>query len=488
MRKSREIIRILGLLLVLVVWWAASGLPEEAVPEIREKLEMPITLEFRDVGLDYIMDFLTDATGVNIIASSDVHPKERKVTIRIKDMSLRNALNYILKGQGLSYRIEKNAIWVATPEEMEREEPETRIYSLQRGAGLFAEFGEVGGEGIELGAAAQVSKIKTIKDTLEESVSWSKGSKLVLDGRTGVLIITNTPSNLQTIENILYKLDITPIQILIEARFMEVEVTDLGELGIEWGLRSNAEDEGWMIERKGDRGRTEIKKGSGVYFTDFPAATKDLGFNLTYQGVLWHPQFDFVIHALEQTGKTKTLSCPRIIALNNQTATIKVVTEQIYSTSYELGVVWEDKDGDGERDPDELSIENVPTGFITREVGKLLRVTPSVGQDMKTITLTLVPEVSELSEDTYTYGTVTMPKFKSRSISTTVVIEDGQTVVLGGLITETDTKTTTKVPLLGDIPLLGRLFRKDSNDVTSRNLLIFVTASIVLPTGEIASR
>lgn len=460
--------------------------PLVSPPEIIKKLEIPVTVDLRDVALDHIFSFLTDQTGVNIIASNGAFAKEKKVTIRVKDMPLRNVLKYILKGQGLMYRIERNAVWVATPEEIGREQQETRIYSLHRGSGLFAEFGEArDGEG-GLGAAARVSKIKTIKDTLMEAVDWPKGSKLVLDERTGALIITNTPSNLQIIEGVLYKLDVTPIQVLIEARFMELEVTDLTELGIEWGLKEDAEDEGWMLERKGNRGRTEIKRGSGVYFEDFD--NQSLGFNLTYEGVLWHPQFDFVIHALEKTGKTKTLSCPRVTALNNQTATIEVITEDVYSTSFELGVEWEDEDDDGFRDDGELSIKNVPTGFVTREVGKILRVTPSVGRDMKTITLMLVPEVSSVSTTTYTYGTVTMPKFESRSVSTTVVIEDGQTVVLGGLIKETNTKTVTKVPLLGDIPILGRLFRKDNDDVTRKNLLIFITASIVPPTREVASR
>jgi type II secretory pathway component GspD/PulD (secretin) len=108
-----------------------------------------------------------------------------------------------------------------------------------------------------------------------------------------------------------------------------------------------------------------------------------------------------------------------------------------------------------------------------------------VGADRKTINLSLIPEVSEATADAFVYtGDVKLPKFTSRNLSTTVVANSGDTVVLGGMIKESRTKTVTKVPFLGDIPLLGAFFKKDADSIQRKNLLIFVTAKILSPSGE----
>lgn len=455
------------------------------VPEIRKRLRIPISVDFREVSLDYVLDFLSDATGVNIIAQKGINLEEKKVTIRVKDMPLESLLKYILKNQGLTYRIEKNAVWVTSLSEMEKEALETRVYFLNQGLAMFTEFsGQAAGVKEGLGGAPGISEIKTIKDTLEKAVSWPKDSKINLDERTGALIITNTPSNLEIIEELLYNLDTTPVQVLIEARFIEVDVTDLKELGMEWALSGN-----WAVTKDGGTPETRVTGGSGVNFTSFTGAPNE-GLNLTYQGILTRPEFSIVMHALEKTTRLKTLSAPKITTLNNQTATIEVVDEFVYPTRYEPSLIKEDLNSDGDfldtvGGVKETRFVNVPQGFETRNIGILLHVTPSVGRDKRTITLSLVPEVSEATANAFEYsGEVKLPKFTTRNLNTSIVVKNGETVVLGGLIKETDTKVRTKVPLLGDLPIIGMLFRKDSDSVQRRNLLIFVTANIVGPKGE----
>ncbi len=453
--------------------------PIVKIPEIRKRLKIPISVDFKDVGLDYVLNFLSEATSVNIVPSSGIDMAEKKVTIKIKDMPLEEALRYILKSQELVYRIEEDAVWVATKDEIDSEKIDTRVYFLNQGIGRFAEFtsvassGESSGEGGSKSSAAE-AEVKTLKDILENSVEWPKDSKLTLDERTGALIISNTPSNLEAIENLLYNLDITPMQVLIEARFLEVKVTDLDELGIEWKLNSM-----WgMNNNKSGNSVYGVAKNSGSDFSAF--SRSDEGFNLTYQGILSNPQFQAVMHALQEKQNVKTLSVPRITTLNNQTATMEVVDEYIYPTRYEASLVQYDINGDGDfDDAGETEWVNVPQDFVTRNVGILLHVKPSVGVDKKTITLALTPEVSE-DAGTFTYsGNVSIPNFTTRNLSTSVMVKNGETVVLGGLIKETNTNVKTKVPILGDIPLLGGLFRKSTDSKERRNLLIFVTASIM---------
>jgi general secretion pathway protein D len=227
-----------------------------------------------------------------------------------------------------------------------------------------------------------------------------------------------------------------------------------------------------------------IAQNSGVSFTDTTRQTE--GFNLTYQGILTKPQFQVVLHTLEETKKIKTLSSPRITTLDNQMATIKVVDEWIYPTRYEFQIVQFDLNGDGDfNDANETLYKNVPTDFVKRDVGILLRVTPSVGIGDETITLTLIPEVSDATAGYFSYtGDVSLPLFSSRNLSTSVVVSNGDTVVLGGLMKETQTKVATKIPILGDMPWIGKFFRKDTDSITRKNLLIFVTATIISPRSE----
>jgi len=167
-------------------------------------------------------------------------------------------------------------------------------------------------------------------------------------------------------------------------------------------------------------------------------------------------------------------------------ATMKVVDEWIYPTRYEFQIVQSDTNGDGDfNDAGETQYKNVPSDFVKRDVGILLRVTPSVGMDDDTITLTLIPEVSEGTAGYFSYtGGVTLPLFTSRNISTSVVVNNGDTVMLGGLIKETQTKVETRIPLLGDLPWLGKFFRKDTENTIRKNLLIFVTASVLSSSGK----
>jgi len=440
--------------------------PLVKVPQIRKRLEIPISVDFNDVELDYVLGFLSDATGVNIVLSSEIDTEEKRITIRIKDMPLEEALRYILKSQDLIYRIEEDAVWVATREELDNEAVETRVYFLNQGIGKFVDFAGGGSE-----------EVKTIKDILENAVDWPKDSKLNLDDRTGALIISNIPSNLEIVENLLYNLDVTPVQVLIEARFLEVVVTDVDELGFEWKLNSP-----WgMTQTNAKQDIHGFASNSGVDFSNF--SNQDYGFNLTYQGILSHPQFQAVLHAFQQKQNVKTLSSPRITTLNNQTATIEVIDEFIYPTRYEVSLVQYDINGDGDfDDAGETEWANIPQDFVTRDVGILLHVKPSVGVDGKVITLALTPEVSEQDTTTSSYsytGSVSIPNFKTRNLSTSVIIGSGETVVMGGLIKESNTNTKTKVPFLGDLPLVGGMFKKNYDSVERRNLLIFVTAKVL---------
>ncbi len=450
------------------------------IPEIKKKLQKKISANFQDVPLVDILKFFADQVNINIIPSASVLSQSYTTSIEFKDMTLESALKYLLKSFGLVYQIDEEAIWITTPDEMEKEPMETKVYHLNKGIGLYTKFSTSSSSSVDLGSGAQVSEVKTLKDVLDESVDWPSGSKLVLDERTGTLIVTNSPMNIKKVDEILWNLDVVPLQVLIEAKFLEVDVTDLQELGVEWKLAN----EDWAVKSKGGSFAQGVAQNSGTDFTDFTHASE--GLNLTYKGVLTKPQYEAVVHALEQNQNTRTLSSPRIATMNNQSASIKVVDEWIYPTRYEFQIVQYDLNGDGDYDDaGETRYENVPMDFVKRDVGIILTVTPSVGDDMRTISLSLIPEVSDAVADYFEYtGGVKLPKFTSRNLNTNIVVDNTDTVVLGGLIRESRSKTISKVPILGDLPLFGGLFKKNSDSVNRRNLLIFVTASIIDSQGD----
>ncbi|MDD5553816.1 MAG: hypothetical protein PHE18_08110, partial [Candidatus Omnitrophica bacterium] len=464
--------------------------PKEAAyliepPEIRKKLKgAKITMDFDRVGMKSVMGFLAQESGINFIASQRVLELAPMVSARFKDTALDEVIKYITKNLGLVYRVDKEVVWIASPEEVDNEPMETRIYYLNKGGGLFTEFSPVSATTTETGlggSSAQINKVLTIEDTLKEVIPWPDGSKISYDKRLNALLVRNTPQYLQMLEDILFNMDVEPLQVLIEARFIEVDITDIKDFGVDWNLTQGE----FPFSRKSDGSfQTGLGQGTGVNFSDFSRATE--GLNFTYKGLLSNSQFQAVLHALEESRKIKTLSSPRITTLNNQMATIKVVEEWIYPTRYEYEIVQVDLNSDGDfTDTGETTYKNVPKDFLRRDVGLILKVIPAVGADKKTINLSLIPEVSEATADGFVYtGDVRLPLFTSRNLSTSVVVSSGDTVVLGGMIRESRTKSETKVPILGDIPIFGALFKKNTDNVERKNLLIFVTAKVLSSSGE----
>jgi len=215
-----------------------------------------------------------------------------------------------------------------------------------------------------------------------------------------------------------------------------------------------------------------------------------LGGILSASSVLTNPEVTVVLQALSQHGGSDLLSAPRVTTRSGVNAQIQVVKEIIYPTEFSSNVqTFEVETANGSYQNQFVVVE--PGMFETRETGVILNVTPTVGPDGYTIDLVMAPEVAELV-DWIQYGSTVdnqifnmpMPIFTSRNVTTSIVIWDGQTVVMGGLIREELTTVKDKVPILGDIPLLGRLFRSEGQYSRKKNLLIFVTARLVDPAGR----
>ena len=447
-----------------------------------------------------------------------------EITFTARYISLAQALKIITQVAGLRHIIEGSVVMIV-PKDYEPGEIETRMYPVEPTfIERIREVGEaqreatrtVGGREVR---SMEVTEIGTglpdLKTYFEGmGVRWPRGSSITYNSAISKVIVANTSENLAKFEKILQELNVVPKQVEIEARFVEVNQTDLQELGLEWLLTDNwelATKEGSSLTPLSARQRLQINANAtdggftkGLRFWDPGSSGTQvtqtggtLGRVLSFSSVLTNPELNLILHALEQSGNADLLSAPKVTTRSGTEASIRVVTEYIYPTEFEVqgGQITAGGTIGGANIVQETVV--VPQTFQTREVGVILQVLPEVSPDGMTINLTLTPSV--VTDPTwYQYGSTVrradgsvqqlnmpQPFFHVRTINTSISIFDGATVVMGGLIKEDVRKINDRVPLLGDIPLLGVLFRSQSERSEKKNLLIFVTARLVDPSGRV---
>jgi len=448
-------------------------------------------INFTDAHLRDVIQYLSKISGVNIILDEDAvdmqdSTLDDRVTISLKSIPLLEALRYILISKAMEYRVEDHAIWIA--KNVEDVEMVTRIYKLPKGSGVThvieyegdtkqAEFN--GNTSIETGG--------DITQLLREAVPFPPDAKIFLDPRTSTLLVTNTIANHTLIEEVLRSISTPPIQVQIEAKFVEITEVDGQELGIEFFLT-----EDWRVS-SGTPTNILAETSDPIYGqlpgnpADAYGFTRGLRFSgasssiFRFSGVLTDPQFSAILHAISQNEMTDVISSPKLTTINGQQAIITDVQEYIYPLEFTVTQATFNDDGDAVT-PSVISVGD----FQTRKIGIVLSVTPNVGADKKTINMTIIPEVSDI-RGWVNFGTdnapINVPHFDSDNVVTTVVVNDGETVVMGGLIRETVTSFDDKIPFLGDMPYIGRAFRLERESSTKTNLLIFVTAKVITPSG-----
>ena len=492
--------------------------------KMQQALKKNVTVHLDDVDLSAFAAQIATTEGINIVADSDLGGAS--LTIHAEDTPLVEILDYVGRNLGVVFSVGENLIWATASEEQTSSLPlETRIFRLRKGlvgdemvrpgggggggggggsGGLGALLGG-GGSQMSASAAPKLggggASAPTVIDVLTRFVPQPEGADIYFSDKAHLLIVKNTKENLAASEDLIEALDIVPPQVLIEARFISTSVADLSELGLDWVLEDNYVLSGGP--NSNDR-RIRANRGASITATPFENA---IGGNFTFQGVLTDPQFRAVLHVLETTGTTRTLSVPRVTALNNRPAYIRVGEDFRYYEEYDL----EDYEETDENGNEVTRTKLVPQGTPTlEELGIELTATPSVGADLRTINLALIPEISSFvkweyyeqsgdssnssrdndddddDDDLVDGGTglVKLPIFSRRHIETDVIVQSGETVIMGGLITSARTKTREGVPILSKLPFIGQLFRHDTVDEDRQNLIIFVTATLISDRGE----
>ncbi len=453
----------------------------------------------------------------------------RTVTLNLRNVPLLNAIKFLTQVTGLKYRIESDAVMIVSAEGV-TQRTQTRTFSvapgifhtvIERGGGAGGAGAKGGGGGfVGLGGAVTMHTDDVRKTFEDFGISFPAGTNISYNEALGVLVATHTNDVLDQIEQIILKLNKTAPQVQIEAKFIDVEQTNLDELGFKWAFAPTSQQQviaesgaapqlsnlpiGGPYLGQGNTMSGGLRTASTIGASALDALLAGGSGNLvgagadtvmTVTGILTHPEFQVMINALAQKGMSNLLSAPRITTTSGEQAKILITREFPYPSSYtDAQVQAGTSSATGGTGSVGITFPS-PTAFTTREVGVTLDVKPTVSSDSYTINLSLSPEVvdfegfvdyqsSVVANGLQFNFSIPQPVFNKRVINTNVVIWDGQTVMLGGLIRNDVTKVDDKIPILGDIPFLGRLFQNKIENNIKRNLIIFLTARIVDPAGN----
>ncbi len=428
--------------------------------------KMLFSLSTRGAPLEGVLFGLAREAGLNLVLSKGVdrgHP----VSVEFNDLSLRQALTLMLDSCENFYTIKDNILSIKAFE--------TRIFHFDYS--LVSNSGESGGGsggnsgpggstggagGFEISTESNEEYLQ-VWENIEKALgggsggSSGEGALLSVDARVeinpmgGLIVVTDRRENLALVECYLEKLQqALRRQVVIEAKIIQVSLSRGFEYGIDWNLLAS----------------DFIKGGSLSLATNF--ASGATGLNVEYKGDPNRKNIlDGVLDALSTQGNVKVLSSPRISVLNNQSAVITVGREIPY-------LQWQ-----AQSSGDDQTV--IVPEVVTANTGISLGITPQIDAD-GVIILHIVPVVSELAEyKTFSYdnNTFDVPVINTRQTDTIVRVDDGKTIIIGGLISEIDSNNSSQVPIIGDIPLIGNLFRRRKNVDERVELVVMLTPTVV---------
>jgi len=418
-----------------------------------------LSLNFQNIEVRSALQVLADFTGLNIIASDAV---TGQLSLRLKEVPWDQALDIIMQARGLDMRRNGDIIWIAPREEMlarERQELEQKamIADLEP---LHAEVFQLNYQRAD--TFRRVFGIGEDGATLAErrNALLSRRGSAVVDARTNQLFVTDTVAVLGNVRKLLERIDIAARQVLIEARIVEADDSFGRNLGVKLGLsaKTNGLALGNSYAGVGElTGQTPPVPGTFLKEPAVNLPAQALGgsapgsFAFTLFNAAARRFLNVELSALESEGRGKIVSSPRVVTADQQAALIE----------------------QGEEIPYQQSTSSGATATAFKKANLKLEVTPQITPDGNVI---LDVDVNKDSRGTATPGGLAI---NTKHVRTRVQVEDGGTVVIGGIYTQTENRHEARVPLLGDIPLLGHLFRHSARVQDKTELLIFLTPRVV---------
>jgi type IV pilus assembly protein PilQ len=407
----------------------------------------PISLDFQDVPVRQVLQIIAQVNGFNLVTTDTV---TGNVTISLSGVPWDQALDMILKIKGLDKRLEGNILLIAPTEELTARETQ-QLQSKQQ----VAELAPLVSTNVQINYAKAQDLAAILKGT-ENSILTSRGS-VAVDERTNTLLLRDTQTSIDEAKILVNALDIPIKQVLIESRMVTVRDNASESLGVQWGLSNTMSNgavsgsltgadsiAGGVIPSIGDRLNVALPVSS-------PAGRIGIQIARLLDGTI----IDLELSALESENKGEVIASPRITVANQHEAYIEQGTEIPY-------------------------VEATSSGATSVEFKKAvlsLKVTPHITPDNRIIMDLVVTQ--DTRGDTVSTSTGDAVAIDTQEISTQVLVENGETIVLGGIFQQSSSNDVRKVPLLGDLPFVGYLFKNSSEVLEKRELLIFVTPKIL---------
>ena len=452
-------------------------------------LEKEVTVHLDNVPLETVIVNLSQSSGVNIVADKSLAALKQVLTVNLEKVRLGEFMKYIGRNYDLQFQVGQELVWVVDAKDPKRVMEETRFYRLRKGFVLPAHLGaeEATRTAVTANNVTTVSETQKFKKFVNDDApvipaieraitNLFSGSKYMIDYERNLIVARGTPEQLDVLEKIIQELDQPIQQVLIEARFVTLSKPAFLQLGALW-----------------ETGRKPTSVRSAQDFTGLVGSqnVQNLGLGLQYAftNILDESTLSATISALEQSGESQTLSAPRLTVLNNRPANINDGKVQYYYEEYQVKTTL------GQY---VQASSFVPSGKPTKITsGAELNVLASVSGDGKHIVLALNPKVNtdvqlvkfatltdNLGEGKVSTFDISLPQYRTQELSTRVVVKSGETVVMGGVLERQKSTLVESVPVLGNLPVLGVLFRRRTEVDSPRYLLVFVTATILTDSGE----
>jgi len=396
----------------------------------------PLSLNFQDVQVRAVLQVLADHAGVNLVASDSV---QGNITLRLQDVPWEQALDLVLRSKGLARREEGSVLLVAPAAELAGQSLDARL-----GQALDAQLQPLQRELMPIHHAVASELAELLLATLaDDGILTGRGS-LSVDARTNTLVAYQPADRLAELRHLVAQLDVPVRQVAIEARIVEANVDYEKSLGVRWGGPLYGEN---------------VRPGKEL-FVDLGVerAGSSVGLGLLRGGIL----LDLELSAMEKSGNGEIISQPKVVTADKETARILKGTEVPYQETSKSGA----------------------TSVSFREASLSLEVTPQITPDNKVIMTVRVTK----DEPDYVNALNNVPPIRKNEVNAKVRVADGETIVIGGVYSTTQNNVVDKVPFFGDLPYVGRLFRRDVLQEKKSELLVFLTPRIMSDQAIAVSR
>ncbi|WP_204126937.1 type IV pilus secretin PilQ [Pseudomonas ogarae] len=405
-----------------------------------------LSLNFQDIEVRSVLQLIADFTNLNLVASDTV---QGGITLRLQNVPWDQALDLVLKTKGLDKRKVGNVLLVAPADEIaarERQELESQKQ--------IADLAPLRRELLQVNYAKAADIAKLFQSVTSAEAKADERGTITVDERTNNIIAYQTQDRLDELRRIVAQLDIPVRQVMIEARIVEANVDYDKSLGVRWG---------GSIQNKGNWSSSGVTTGDSTTigtpgststnqpFVDLGASGNTSGIGIAF--ITDNVLLDLELTAMEKTGNGEIVSQPKVVTSDKETAKILKGTEIPYQEASSSGA----------------------TSVSFKEASLSLEVTPQITPDNRIIMEVKVTK----DEPDYLNKVNDVPPIKKNEVNAKVLVNDGETIVIGGVFSNTQSKVVDKVPFLGDVPYLGRLFRRDVVSDSKSELLVFLTPRIM---------